>query len=1071
MARTPMKRTLSSRGTGVLTAAIVAGLSGTAHGQADFFEGFEAVGGVASGEEGPSGLTAQGWIFRNQSSPAVGAAWSPGDGFGGEPFEENGYLSSSGNSTDYFGGQVSNWAILPDIDGLRPGDRITLWIMGGGAFSQDSFFEIRFSDTGMSTGSGPSSTGDFDQVLFSAELPITAQGYSRVTATVPAEGRIALRFNSPWLQNFAGNGAWLSLDSLTVGPAGSDPCGLTLPDVGETVTWTAGGSYTVCQDLTVPAGATLRIEPGASVNIESGATLRIEGVLEAAGIPGNPVTLSGSSDFSTGVSVSGDASVAFANVGVRVSVSGEDASLILSDSTVSAGAEITGVPDLVIVERCEFEGATLGGFGGLNGSIRIVDTSFASGSAISVGGLVHLDGVSSDGAPIMLRSESWAYPTLIENVTSVNNTSGPGVSIEGPNYLFGNGVTLQNNRTPVSMGPSGAGVMPGSVLPATGNTLDRIEVPEFRLGSWREWANTGLPYVVNSGFPANYGGSLTVEPGTNIKFGPGAGAFLVLDATLNLEGTRDEPIVIESLQQGAGRWFGLKWVDDFDAKARHTIFDGGEITIQSDGGVLDLTRCTVRNSLEGTASVTGGIVRLFGSSIIDNAVGMVTTTSGRIEADGGIAPSVFEGNQLAIEYNNTNGLPYLRYNWWGDPTGPTSPLWPDGMGDPVQDVHPSAFFPFLESQPDMSDDFPVVEMEPTYFLANTGDKIILRWQSSDDTQIVSHRIEFAGVDFPDDYRVVATLPGDATTFEFEVPEVLPTNRYTTASAIRIVAVDSAGQESWDKSVFRVPYQADWNVVYQDVSDPGSVHPWDTYEVCWTPGGNASAYLLLDGARLSKSNGGSNTGCLPIGAKAAYASTDTARNLIITTFGAGGRLAYSFSEYFEIRPDPRFGDEAPVVTVSSPAAGGAYAGGATIPVRWDASDDEGLRAFRVQASYDGGRTWHGVASDLPGDARSFDWRLPASTGIDDVRVRVVATDHRFQDSSSTVGPLVITPGDGASGCTPADLAEPFGVLDLADVQAFVGGFTGQLPIADLDGNGVFDLSDVQAFVGSFTAGCP
>ena len=75
MARTPMKRTLSSRGTGVLTAAIVAGLSGTAHGQADFFEGFEAVGGVASGEEGPSGLTAQGWIFRNQSSPAVGAAW------------------------------------------------------------------------------------------------------------------------------------------------------------------------------------------------------------------------------------------------------------------------------------------------------------------------------------------------------------------------------------------------------------------------------------------------------------------------------------------------------------------------------------------------------------------------------------------------------------------------------------------------------------------------------------------------------------------------------------------------------------------------------------------------------------------------------------------------------------------------------------------------------------------------------------------------------------------------------------------------------------------------------------
>lgn len=84
--------------------------------------------------------------------------------------------------------------------------------------------------------------------------------------------------------------------------------------------------------------------------------------------------------------------------------------------------------------------------------------------------------------------------------------------------------------------------------------------------------------------------------------------------------------------------------------------------MQSDGGVMDLVHCTVRNSLEGTASVTGGIVRLFGTSILDNAVGMVTTGSGRIEADGGITPSIFEGNQVAIEYNNTNGLPYLRFN-------------------------------------------------------------------------------------------------------------------------------------------------------------------------------------------------------------------------------------------------------------------------------------------------------------------------------------------------------------------------------------------------------------------------
>lgn len=56
--------------------------------------------------------------------------------------------------------------------------------------------------------------------------------------------------------------------------------------------------------------------------------------------------------------------------------------------------------------------------------------------------------------------------------------------------------------------------------------------------------------------------------------------------------------------------------------------------------------------------------------------------------------------------------------------------------------------------------------------------------------------------------------------------------------------------------------------------------------------------------------------------------------------------------------------------------------------------------------------------------------------------------------------------------PADLAPPAGVLDLADVQAFVTGFVAMDPIADLAAPfGVFDLGDLQAFVGAFNAGCP
>ncbi|USN98267.1 MAG: FG-GAP repeat protein [Phycisphaeraceae bacterium] len=56
------------------------------------------------------------------------------------------------------------------------------------------------------------------------------------------------------------------------------------------------------------------------------------------------------------------------------------------------------------------------------------------------------------------------------------------------------------------------------------------------------------------------------------------------------------------------------------------------------------------------------------------------------------------------------------------------------------------------------------------------------------------------------------------------------------------------------------------------------------------------------------------------------------------------------------------------------------------------------------------------------------------------------------------------------CLP-DLAEPFGLLDLADVLAFVTAFTAQDPGVDFDGNGLWDLADVLRFVDSFSAGCP
>lgn len=57
------------------------------------------------------------------------------------------------------------------------------------------------------------------------------------------------------------------------------------------------------------------------------------------------------------------------------------------------------------------------------------------------------------------------------------------------------------------------------------------------------------------------------------------------------------------------------------------------------------------------------------------------------------------------------------------------------------------------------------------------------------------------------------------------------------------------------------------------------------------------------------------------------------------------------------------------------------------------------------------------------------------------------------------------------CNDADLAPPFGVLDLRDISVFVTAFVNQESPADLNGDTIFDLRDITLFVNAFVGGCP
>lgn len=81
-----------------------------------------------------------------------------------------------------------------------------------------------------------------------------------------------------------------------------------------------------------------------------------------------------------------------------------------------------------------------------------------------------------------------------------------------------------------------------------------------------------------------------------------------------------------------------------------------------------------------------------------------------------------------------------------------------------------------------------------------------------------------------------------------------------------------------------------------------------------------------------------------------------------------------------------------------------------------------------------------------------------------RVRVVL--------DSGVSIWVPAVASGASRCGEADFAEPYFVLDLADLQTYIQLFLAGATEADIRAPfGVLDLGDLQAFVGAFIAGCP
>ncbi len=790
-----------------------------------------------------------------------------------------------------------------------------------------------------------------------------------------------------------------------------------IPAPGQTVTWLAANSpFQICADLTIPKRGTVIVQPGVQVEFQ-GFTLIVSGALKAQGQSASHIVITAQAVFPPAIEVAGGKLVmSFTDVGGQIRPG--PGKLTISDSTFTGpnGLIFTldiflpSLPPVIKLTRCKFTNSLMEI---TDSYLVLTDSTFTNTITQVLRGYVRLAGTNRfDGQPLAILRETFQaiQPLFVDGVNAKNVSSGGGISLTGGSFVLGSKNVLQGNLYPVDVE---GGLLPSSLVPLTGNINNMIWAHNGGSQGVMRWANLGLPYLVTN--LINGGGPLTIDPGVTVKFDPTvtgfAGLSVVSTRRLIANGLPDAPITFDALNPAAP-WSGLLFATNYTEGSHldYVVVRNGKFGVINSDNFLQISNSLFENNQFGVNTNSSGILTLSKTRLFNNTTGAQATPAGTlVMSDPNFTGNWFQGNGTAV-VNNGSTAP-AQLNYWGSPTGPKTPSNPGGQGDPI--TGSIIFKPFLTSPPDISNNPPVVRMvpfgfswygittiiRPPEFMAHAGEKVILRWNVSNSSTVAKQRILFSPATsifdaFGSPIVLADNLPPSTSSLEVTIPPVAsqPTN---LPQFLRIVAIDSSGQQDWDQTPLIVPSGIiTGNIqITSDYSGKTFIGGHEAPAIAWTgsTNGNTEPFIFLesDGGLISLFGGHAK---LPI------LSTDTARLAVLSSSNSND-LEWFFSDtYFSIRPDRAFGLKAPVVQVTSPTAGSIFSGGSVIPITWNASAAQGLRSFDIQASTDGGHTWHLVVTDLGAAVRSFNWQLPASTGIPDVRVRVIARDKVFQNSS-------------------------------------------------------------------------
>src|SRR5436190_22013126 len=303
-----------------------------------------------------------------------------------------------------------------------------------------------------------------------------------------------------------------SLRPQVAAPAGT--CNLPpIPMPGETVTWTLANSpYEICQNITIPSTSTVIVEAGVHINFDADMQVVVLGTMQLQGQAAQHIILNAPAVFPPIIDIDGgifDASFSDFTGQVRVE---NGANVALSDcafqgnNAVLWAQELPSTRPFIWIERCTFTSSSAF----ITDALSVLTDNIFNGATCSVlRGFADVTTTNTfmNGNFSLNRQES-VQPLYIDGVHASNSTTA-GLVLSGGNYLVGPNTVLQNNPFPVALE---GGLLPGSAIPVTGNTVNAIDVGNGGFPGRGRWSQLGLSYRLTQPTTDLPGGHLTIDP-------------------------------------------------------------------------------------------------------------------------------------------------------------------------------------------------------------------------------------------------------------------------------------------------------------------------------------------------------------------------------------------------------------------------------------------------------------------------------------------------------------------------------------------------------------------------------